>query len=813
MKTHRLPIRFSGYFRKRLIACQIGWLCSAGLLLPQSAWSAESVQTASRYYHIPAGPLASALNQFVRQAGATLLFTPDQVQSLTTKGLDGRYSVAEGLAVLLKGSDLVAQSGVEGYTLERVSHAAGNFDRHDESVSQLPEVAVQARAEEETASTPVKGYVAKRGITATKTDTALLETPQSISVITRDELDMRNVQRDGDALRYTAGVFSENYGNDVRPTFDVGTIRGFDPSTTGMYRDGLRETNGLWSRMSTDIYNIERMEVLKGPSSVLYGQSEPAGVINKVTKKPTEVPMKQIDLQIGNYDRYQGGFDVGGPIDDDGKVLYRVVGLVRNSDSQYKYDNDHRSQDSRELLAPSLTIKPSEKTTLTLQAEYLHVKTGVPFTVGTATTTSNIMLGDYTYDKNERKQYSMGYLFEHVFNDAWTLRQNFRVNRVDFQYARMGMSGLSGSILSRSKSLIDEQLQGVAVDNQAQFKFNTGSIRHTALFGFDFQRSAYTVRDGDAVDNADVLDLSNPEYGKSIADPALTTKNRQALRQSGLYVQDQIKLDDHWVITLSGRKDWARADTANKIAQTAYDQNDTDFTYRTGLAYVFDNGLAPYISHSTSFNPAVGVAASGRALKPTTGKQNEVGIRYMPAGTSNIYTLSLFDLTQQNVTAYDAFFNAYQTGEIQSRGIEMEIKTRLAENLNMIAALTYSNVEITKTNGLGKKGDSPPYVPEKGASVWMDYKLASGWLSGVSVGGGVRYVGHSNGGDPFTPSYEYENESRTLFDAAINYRYNQHWQFAVNSNNLFNKQYTICAYGSCTQGYDRTVIASARYNF
>jgi iron complex outermembrane recepter protein len=550
---------------------------------------------------------------------------------------------------------------------------------------------------------------------------------------------------------------------------------------------------------------------------VLYGQSEPAGIINKVTKKPTATPLRQVELQAGNFDRYQGSVDLGGPANDEATVLYRVIGLVRDSESQYKYNNSHRSKDDREVFAPSITLKPTDKTTLTLQLDYLHAQTGVPFTTGTATSITHTMLGDYTYDKNERTQLTYGYLFEHIFNDQFTVRQNLRVSDVDFQYRRMGIDSVVGTTAARNRSIIDEKLKGVALDNQAQFKFDTGTIKHTTLAGIDFQRSSYTNQDGDAgpATANDLLDLSNPVYGLEFSNPAYTSKNYQSIRQLGFYLQDQIKFDDHLVATLSARKDLSDINTENKLTGTKRNQDDEKFTYRVGVAYVFDSGFAPYITHATSFNPAVGVDVSGSALKPTTGKLNEIGLRYIPPGRNDSYTLSAYELTQRDVVVYNSVtFDAVQAGEIRSRGVEFEVKTNLLPDLNLITALTLQDVEITKTGnniGLGNKGDSPIYVPKKALSTWLDYKFSSGALAGLGIAGGVRYTGHSNGGDPWG-GVTYENESYTVFDAAINYTKDQ-WRFGLNINNLFDKQYTICGYSGCTWGYERTAIATARYTF
>ncbi|MFJ5445524.1 TonB-dependent siderophore receptor [Methylobacillus methanolivorans] len=783
--------------------------------MPHLHAAEQQADTTAQQYDIPAGTLDSALGEFGRITGRMIAIDPALTIGIKSQGLQGRFTEQQGLSALLLRTGLevvAAENG--GYRLRKASQVNGiNQSSTPNSSNTLPEISVHTIGEHETATGQIKGYVAKRSTSATKTDSSLLENPQSISIITRDELTVRNVQRDGDALRYTAGVISENYGNDIRPGFDIGTIRGFDPSTTGMYRDGLREFNGLWSRLSTDINTVERIEVLKGLSSVLYGQSEPAGVINKISKRPSEAPVQQVEIQAGNYNRYQGSLDMGGPLNSDSTALYRIIGMVRDSETPYKYDTGHRSQDNRELLAPSITLRPSEKTSLTLQAEYLHAKTGVSAQLGSPTTVTDIMIGDYRYDKNERKQYSIGYLFEHAFNDAWTFRQNLRSSKVDFQYARMGAESLTGTLLSRSKSYIDEQLNGVALDNHLQAKIDTGMLSHTLLLGVDFQRSAYTLSNGSAVDPADNLDLSNPIYGRHIARPAYTSVTASAIKQTGIYLQDQIKFGDHWVFTLSGRRDRADISGSDKLNGVKQDkQEDQATTYRAGVAYIFDNGVAPYASYSESFNPSAGVDGNGKTFKPTTGKQYEAGLRYMPHNSRDLYTFSVFEITQQNVVTYTNT-GAFQTGEIRSRGAELEIKTQLLDNLNLVTALTYNDVKVTKTDGIGigNKGDSPVYVPRKAASTWLDYKISTGPLSGLGIGAGVRYTGESNGGNPWGESYT--NRSYTQVDAMLNYHHDSHWYFALNANNLFDKEYTVCGWGACTMGYTRSVIATARYSF
>ncbi len=778
-------------------------------LMLSHAWLAQAAD-----FNIPAQPLDKALNSLAKQSGERILFSTDLTEKITAPAVKGNLTTREALNALLKNSSLVWQgNATQGYTVVKKP------PQSPEREETLPEVAVKAEAEQETATSHVSGYVAKRASTATKTDASILETPQSISVITRDELDMRNAQRDGDALRYTSGVFTETYGNDIRPGYDVGIIRGFDPITSGMYRDGLKETNGFWSRISTDLSTVERIEVLKGPASVLYGQGDPAGVINKVTKKPTDKPFRQIELQAGNFDRYQGSFDFSGPVDDEGKVLFRVIGLARDSDTQYKYNNSHSGKDDREVFAPSITFKPSDKTTLTLQADYLNARTGVPFTVGTATTATDTMLGDYTYDGNQRKQINYGYLFEHVFNDNLTFRQNLRISDIDFRYKRMAEQTRLGNLIARRRSINDEQLNGVAIDNHMQVKFETGDIKHTALVGFDFQRSTFTNKQGtaNAATADDLLDPANPVYGRNFSTPDYTSEIEQSIKQLGLYAQDQIKFDEHWVLTLSGRKDWSKTDSDDKVNDTSYKQDNDKFTYRSGLAYVFDSGFAPYISHTTSFNPNLVADINNVPHKPTTGKQDEIGFRYIPPGSRSSLTFSIFELTQQNIAAFQFVpdFKVISVGEIRSRGAELEIKTELLDNLNLISALTYNDVEITKPgpNSIGEKGDRPIYVPRKGASLWLDYKVQTGLLAGLGIGGGVRYVGNSNGGNPEDPTLKYENKPFTLFDAALNYRLNKHWNLAVNANNLFDKNYKVCGFSACQLGYERTVIGTLRYNF
>lgn len=792
------------FFRHALAqAIAVCALCGSFSVIPATAQAASQVN-APMAFDIPAGTLASALNAFGSTAHILLSFPPQPVAGLNSAGLHGRYSVDTGLRQLLAGTGLQAVLNNDGsYALQPVTT----------SVLTLPESTVSAQ-DQESAWGPVDGYVAKRSASASKTDTSLLETPQAVTVITQEQIQDQAAKTVGAALRYTPGVVAEQYGGtDVR--IDRFMVRGFD--TSSPYLDGLW-TGGRYTLLapSVDPYGLERVEVLRGPSSVMYGQNIPGGLVSLVSKRPTDTPLHEIGVQVGNNDDKQLSFDLSDALNEDGTLRYRLIGLASDSQTQVDHvDND------RYFIAPSLTWKPDDDTTLTLLTHFQRQNGGMlsqslPESASLHSgpygrLSSSFFTGDTDFNHFDRNEYSLGYALEHRFNDTWTVRQNLRYSEADVNLNYIAASGFidGTSELSRFALGSHAWVKNFAVDTQAEARFATGDWQHTATLGLDYNQShdRWTEKDG----SASPLDILNPVYGQPYSLPAVADYvTDDTVRSVGLYAQDQLRWKQ-WAFTGSLRQDWAQTITRELDAGTQVDQNDTRTTGRLGAVYLFDNGVAPYVSYSTSFQPSVGSnTTTNEALKPTTGEQYEAGVKYQPPGQDSYVTLSAYNLTQQNVVTTNALppFNSTQSGEVRIRGLELSGVADLGDGLKGLFAYTLMNAKVTKD--LSFEGNRPKDTPRQMASLWLDKTLQSGPLKGFGAGAGVRYVGQREGDQANT----LDLPANTLFDAAVHYDY-QHWRAAVNASNLMDDKYVATCDNSsfCFYGLRRSVLGSLTYNW
>ncbi|MBV1885770.1 MAG: TonB-dependent siderophore receptor, partial [Parvibaculaceae bacterium] len=728
---------------------------------PASIAGVEQTQN----FSIASQPLVVALDLFADQTGVSFAYKSDDLKNLSSPGVEGNLTTAQALQQLLNGTGVLFQfSGVNTVSLTKLVAS--------EEATLLDTVFVQGESASPLAA---DGYVARRSLGGTKTGALLIETPQSISVVTRDQMDARAVQNIGEAVQYTAGVQVNRRGESSGLAGSNIVIRGFGGDGTAgassnEYVDGLRITGTNFASAGFEPYLYERIEVLKGPSSVLYGQGTPAGVVNHVSKRPTEEPLYEVQIEAGSFDRFEGAFDLSGPIDADGKFLYRLTGLALDTKAQTNFTSR-----KRRVIAPALTWQPTEATSLTILANYQEDNARGGFinrvpAYGTILANPNgevpddFYSGDPNYNDWDRTMYSIGYQFEHRFNDTWAFRQNTRYLHNDLYFESIFGSLLPDlRTLSRSTFGADETADDVTVDNQLQANFATGAVEHTMLFGVDYQHQRKdTLRRSGSAPN---LDIFAPVYYQAITIPAVYQNIEQTSEQVGTYLQNQSKWDK-WVMTLGGRYDWADSETKNLLGGGVSNESDSAFTGRAGLGYMFDNGLVPYLSYSESFEPQGDVDFSGTPFEPTTGTQYEVGIKYEPTGYNSLITVSVFQLTQQNVLTADLVNSGYevQTGEIRSQGVELESIASLGNGLSLTGAYTYLDLEITKSNN-GDVGNTPIAVPDHSASLWADYKVGEGDLSGLGLGLGVRYMGSSYG----DAANSFRVPSYTVFDASVQY--------------------------------------------
>jgi iron complex outermembrane recepter protein len=667
------------------------------------------------------------------------------------------------------------------------------------------------------------GVVATQSSAGTKTNTPLIETPQSISVITRTQLESQAVKSVSQALNYTSGVFGEPRGQ-VNGYFEFPYIRGFSPAGF-LYLNGM-QLLGASAGLQIEPYGLQRIEVVKGPSSILYGSGPPSGIVNLVSKMPTAKQFGEIQLSGGDFDRKQVAFDIGGPADPQGQFLYRLTGLVRDAQTQVDF-----TRDDRYFIAPAVTWRPNENTSFTVLAQAQKANSGffnflpaqgtfLPNVNGRIST--SLYAGDPNFNRSTIESAAVGYQFEHRFSDVVTVRQNYRHAWLDVNADNIFSNQLAANqrTVTRFAFRNRDRFDADTLDNQVQLNFNTFDLRHTVLAGYDFQNSVQDKKTGTGA--APSLDLFNPTYYVPITAPAFTSYTAQNFQQNGVYLQDQIKFG-RFVTQLGIRHDRANTDTdtlINSISTTA-SQTDEATTKRAGLLYLFDSGVAPYGSYSESFQPQIGTDFFNRAFKPTTGTQWEAGVKYQPTFFNGLFTAAIFEITRQNVTTPDPdpahFPKSVQLGEVVSRGVELESRVSLTNELDILAAYTYLDAKVTRSTqaDLGKR---PIGIPRNAASLWADYTFRSGALNGFGVAGGVRYTGSTAA----NAVNSIEVPSYTLYDAAIHYELAyldprlKGFKLAVNATNLFDRVYTascLSAPNQCFYGLRRTVLGSLTYRW
>jgi iron complex outermembrane receptor protein len=664
------------------------------------------------------------------------------------------------------------------------------------------------------ATLPAVTVTATRAETATKTDTPLIDTPQAISVVTGTQMESQAAQTVDQALRYTSGVVAETRGG-AATREDFQYIRGFGPFGN-TYLDGMKQPYASFGFFQNDPYLIDHIEVLKGPSSVLYGQNSPGGLVNVLSKRPTEDPQHEVFASGGSFGQIQAGADLSGPVDADGRLLYRFTAIGRSGGTSI----DHaRSQ--RIAVAPSLTWRPDASTSLTVYARYLRDPDAGAFgyvpAQGSLLHNPNGRIsrsffdGEPGFNRNSRTQAAVGYELDHSFDDGWRLRQSLRYAYLDSDLALVYGTGLAPDLrtLNRAAFTDRDRVGAWTFDNRLERSFDTGALHHSVLLGLDYQHTDADTRW--LFGAAPGIDVFEPVYGQSIAAPSLPLLDQtQSLSQMGVYLQDQIKLG-RWVLLAGLRQDWADNDTRNRSLGSSTNVRDHATTGRVGLLYRFDNGFAPYISYSTSFLPTTGSDWRGQPFKPTTGRQWEAGVKYQPANTRGFVTASVFDLVQDNVLTPDpdpghGLYAEVQSGRARARGFEIEGHADLARNLSLVASYTYLDNKVVRSNGpdLDKQ---PVSVPRNSASMWLDYRLR-GALAGVALSAGVRYIGASYA--------DVANTQRvpgfTVADAGVSYTRGG-YRLALNVANVFDRKAVICtnSYNQCNYIQPRTIIATLRY--
>jgi iron complex outermembrane receptor protein len=708
----------------------------------------------------------------------------------------------------------------------------------DGGAVELDEITVEGRGEGSgTGGAPGvatnDGYVAKTTRTGTKTDTPINEVPATINTVTQQQLEDRRPQTLEEALLYTPGVRVGAYG--FNPRFDSFLIRGVDVTYSGIFRDGLRQFSSPSGLFRLEPYGVESISILKGGASAIYGASSSVGIVDIVSKRPTDYKFGEVEVQGGSFDRRQASFDFGGPINEAGTVSFRLTGLARDADTELP-----GVPDNRVFIAPALTIKPTDDTKITLLAEYMHGKTGGSmFRTNTYRDLTdkhgNIIYGppadptkpddrdplqgsvgaekglEYDPDFNGfmQDQGRIGYEFEHRFSDAVSLHQNFR-------WAGISTDERYADSAKTYRGQVKEEFDSFAADTYLKTRLQTGGVDHTLLTGVDFGHLKYDSRIG-----ADA-----PTGMPPLPDP---TTQRQTLW--GVYVQDEMKFHA-WRLLLSGRHDWLDSkyyvpssgdplDEENFVPAETSKQDKGAWTGRAGLSYVTAFGLTPYVSYGTSFTTNAGtVINDGSVAKPTKGEQAEAGVKYEIPGYNAFVNASMFWLKQVDgiVYAVDSTGTNRQTQlDFRSRGFEVEGVASLDNGVTLQASYSYTDTKILKLSDV-TEGNEVNSIPNHAFAIWGGYQFQQdSALRGLGLGAGVRYTGSSFGDDLNRPVIK--NSPRAFVDAKASYDFEhvapglKGLSAQVNATNLLDKVEQVCSGGYCYFNEGRKVIASLRYKW
>lgn len=674
-------------------------------------------------------------------------------------------------------------------------------------------------------ATVVNGYVPLKTTAGTKTATPILEIPQSITVVTRQQLDDRNVQTLSQALDYTSSVRTGAFGFD--PRFDSFYLRGFDMTYTGIYRDGLRQPAATFGIYKTEPYGLESIVVVKGPSSALYGLGSPGGLIDLQSKRPTLEPLREVQVQLGSYNRYQGNFDFGGALDQNGVYSYRLTGLFRDSNTWLP-----GVKDNRYFVAPAFAYRPDDSTSLTFLGEYMNSRTtgNSAFYQTPEGVLTRFYQGDPRFTNFDQDQFRIGYEFEHKFNENITFKQNVRFAHLvaDVRYTQIDFIDFDTGIASRSTGRIVDHLSAFGVDNQVHAKFATGPIDHAALAGLEYTYAQFNDKYGFGLAPDLPIYPSLPYGFLPINPPDLYSfVESQKQDQLAMYVQDHAKLGPV-NLTLSGREDWVYTKTNTETAAatddgapyTAYAesrQRDRATTWRAGAIYVSPFGLAPFANYATGFAPTLGTDANGTPFKPVTGEQKEFGVKFQPPGWNALLTASWFDIRQSHILVQDPNNLAFQTqtGAVRSRGFEFEGVASVGPGLS--ASVSYTNLSLKYVSGDPTTiGRTPSGIPQQTFAAWADYTIQPGHaFAGLGAGFGVRYVGATFGDEPNT----FKSPSATTLDGSLHYDLGQidpamkGVRLQINGQNLADAVYQTCQGGFCYFGPRRTIIGSLRYRW
>lgn len=647
------------------------------------------------------------------------------------------------------------------------------------------------------------------GYAGTKTDTALTELPQPIKIVTAEQYEAQGAISISDTVKYAAGVLANPYGRDTR--VDSFNVRGLDAL---QFRDGMRDIFSYYASITSDPYNFSRVEIIRGPASVLFGQGSIGGLVNLVSKTPDFDTRGEINLVYGSHDRKEVLGDVNLALADN--LAVRFVGRARDADTYV----DH-VPDDRVMFAPSIRWQPTPDTDVVLTGLYQEDDTGSTsqFLPIVGTFRPNVVAGEqldrYTFvgkagwDRYAGRSLQGGGSITHRFSDAVKLSLKARYIDSDLEYNThyadsytnpqdpFSVYGTDGRTIALTADASDARMNVFSTDNSLEFNFSTGAnIEHKLLVGIDYSwnRVAKRYAGGD-----EIVDLYDIDYDSLATYDPTGPFTKESQKQLGIYVQDQIRFFDRVSVVLGARRDRVTGSSGQK---------DNATTFRAGIIGEIGAGFSPFFSYTESFLPVAGRIDNGDGsfgdpYRPQTGTQYEAGIKWQPT-PDTLITATAFKIKERNRVLYLAAGGTTQSGVLDTKGFEIEASYTLPGNFELLANYGYSKLK-SETN------TSLDYMPRHTASLWSTKTFGLPDEAQLRLGGGVVYSGKSISTSDI---WSIVTPSRTTVDALAEISWNN-WRFAVNATNLLdNKYYASClARGDCFVGAPRNVMATVGYRF
>lgn len=628
------------------------------------------------------------------------------------------------------------------------------------------------------------GYGTDRITTATRTGTDLRDIPQSVQVVPRQVIDDRQLVDLTSVVTNVSGIQSAGTSGNRSETF---TVRGFKASAYAV--DGIVLNPAVSnSDVYRDLSYVERVEVLKGPASVLYGRGDPGGLINIVTKQPQFSSGRSVSAQVGSNDFYRGELDLTGPIVAD-TLAFRLIGAYQQQDTF----RDFLIPEKRIFVAPSLLLTPGSRTRILITGAYANQRVqsdrGLPVVRDAATGLYSVagpQDGFYgeKWAQTKTERYEIGYRIEHEANSWLTLRQigSYSNSSINQKIVNFTAVAPDGHTLRRGATSLVEKDHSIDLQLDAVAKFSTAGVGHTLVIGGEYTDGTRDLVQARATLAS--LDLFAPTYGALPGGFVVNNDRLNTVEILAGYIQDQIDLGDQVKILAGARYDHSKQ-VNSALGQVVELSNDR-ISPRIGVVYKAIPAVSLFADYTRSFQPNAGVKFGGGNFDPEIGRQYEIGVKADLLGDRLSLTTAIYDLRRENVLTNDPANAGFQiqTGVQRSRGVEIDVNGRILPGWNVIASGSYIDAKIV-ADTLYTPGARLQNVPHWSGSIWSNYDVQSGSLRGLGGGAGISGVTDRSSDLANTMTLA----GYTRVDAGIHYDLAKLGRISLSVKNLFDTFY------------------------